>query len=388
MNLIGKNKGILLGVITLLVLSLAMVGCGKLVSSKLDPSTVSEISGNGDRTLIITRGGKLWVSGWSGDGEVGLISRGEEPVKLADGVKQAITLHRSSVYLTEDGKLWVMGNAQDFKVFPAAVDSDSGNHRSYILKTEVMSGVSKIAAGRDHVLILKDDGELLGFGDNTFGQLGSEHLARLETTAHDVADMFAGEDRSYFLTQDGQLFASGSNGWGELGFGEWGLIDNAHHRPIVHAMPQQIAIDVKSVFAAPKRTLILKNDGGLYQLGLNLDDIYGNGQEISDEPVLIAEQVQKMAVATIDAGDLVVVLKQDGSLQGFGAAVDELVPGASTDDWVEIQSSVQDFWVTPHLFVKTTDGKMRAAGALKGLQVPAITSGNLGQLVGWTWPED
>lgn len=92
-----------------------------------------------------------------------------------------------------------------------------------------------------------------------------------------------------------------------------------------------------------------------------------------------------MGIATIDAGDLVVVLRQDGSLYGYGAAVDELVPGASTDGWVEIASSVEDFWVTPHLFVKTTDGKMRAAGALKGLQVPPITSGDYGQLAGWTW---
>ena len=63
-----------------------------------------------------------------------------------------------------------------------------------------------------------------------------------------------------------------------------------------------MAADVRSVFAAPQRTLILKNDGRLYQLGLNLDDIYGNGQELSAEPIFIADQVQKMGIATIGAG--------------------------------------------------------------------------------------
>ncbi len=387
MNSIGKNKSILLGVVALLALGLALIGYRVLTTKKLDPATVTEISGNGDRTLIVTSNSELWASGWSGDGELGIVSRGGKPIKLADGVKQAVALPRSTVYLTETGELWVMGNDQDFKVFPEAVEKARGNHRRYLTKTKVLTGVRKIAAGEEHVLILRDNGELLGFGDNTFGQLGSDQLARLETIAQDVIDMFAGGDRSYYLTKDGQLFACGANGWGELGFGEWGIISfkGSNHRPIANSTPKKVADDVRSVFAAPQRTLILKNDGRLYQLGLNLDDIYSNGDELSAEPILIADQVQKMAIATIDAGDLLVVLRQDGSLYGYGGAVDELVPGASTDGWVEIASSVQDFWVTPHLFVKTTDGKMRAAGALKGLQVPPITLGDYGQLAGWTW---
>ncbi len=136
--------------------------------------------------------------------------------------------------MTEDSKLWVMGDGHDFVVFPAAVESNLGNHRRYVLKTEVMSDV------------------LLGFGDNTFGQLGSEYLARLEVIAQGVVDMFAGEDRSYYLTQDGQLLACGANGWGELGFGEWGIISfkGSNHRPIAHSTPQKMADDVRSVFAA------------------------------------------------------------------------------------------------------------------------------------------
>ena len=201
-----------------------------------------------------------------------------------------------------------MGHGGDFRVFPAAVEANLGNHRRYILKTEVMGDVSKIAAGKEHMLILKTDGELLGFGENALGQLGRERLARLETIAQGVVDMFAGEDRSYYLTQDGQLFACGANRWGELGFGEWGLVDNPYNVPISHSTPQPVATNVQSVFAGRNRTLILKNDGRLYQLGLNLDDIYGNGQELSTEPIFIADQVQKMGTATIGAGELVLVL--------------------------------------------------------------------------------
>lgn len=386
MNLISKNRRILLGMVALLVVGLAIIGHKILTVEKLDPATVIQISGNDRRTLIVTSDGELWASGWSGKGELGIISRGEEPLKLADSVKQAITLPRSSAYVTEDGKLWVMGHGHDFDVFPAAVESNLGNHRSYILKTEVMSDVSKIAVGRAHVLILKNDGVLLGFGDNVFGQLGSEHLERLEIIAQGVVDMFAGEDRSYYLTHDGELFACGANGWGELGFGEYGILTTAgsNHRPIAHPAPQKVTDNVQSVFAGPKRTLILKNDGRLYQLGHNLDDIYGNGEGLSDEPVFIADQVKKMAIATIDAGELVLALKHDDSLYGFGAAVKELVPEADVvDGWVEILPSVGDFWSTPHLFVQTIDGKMRAAGSL--VDYGSMPSGDLGQLVGWSW---
>lgn len=55
-----------------------------------------------------------------------------------------------------------MGHGGDFRVFPAAVEANLGNHRRYILKTEVLSDVSKIAAGKAHVLILKHDGEFEG----------------------------------------------------------------------------------------------------------------------------------------------------------------------------------------------------------------------------------
>ncbi|NLW16394.1 MAG: hypothetical protein GX033_01850 [Firmicutes bacterium] len=244
---IRKNKIMLLGVAILLVLSLVLTGCKALKAKKLDPATVTEISGNGDRALIVTSNSELWASGWSSNGELGIVSRGEKPVKLADGVKQAIALPRSTIYLAEDGTLWVMGNDQDFKVFPEAVEKARGNHRRYLTKTKVLTGVRKIAAGEEHVLILRDNGELLGFGDNTFGQLGSDQLARLETIAQDVIDMFAGGDRSYYLTKDGQLFACGANGWGELGFGEWGIISfkGSNHRPIAHSTPQKMADDVK-----------------------------------------------------------------------------------------------------------------------------------------------
>ena len=83
-----------------------------------------------------------------------------------------------------------------------------------------------MSAGEDHSLALTSTGQVLAWGDNTFGELGNG-----TTTAGDfsvkvklpkgtkVTAVSAGYDFSLALTSTGQVLAWGSNGGGELGNG-------------------------------------------------------------------------------------------------------------------------------------------------------------------------
>jgi alpha-tubulin suppressor-like RCC1 family protein len=83
--------------------------------------------------------------------------------------------------------------------------------------------VTKVAAGSDHSLFLKNDGSLWAMGYNNCGQLGDgtyNNTNRPEQiVAGGVTAITAGGFHSLFLKSDGSLWAMGDNSDGQLGDG-------------------------------------------------------------------------------------------------------------------------------------------------------------------------
>ena len=90
--------------------------------------------------------------------------------------------------------------------------------------------VVDVAAGYEHGLALTDDGRLLAWGDNTYGQLGDgtfdPHETPVEITIAGASDVVAvaasGSNSSMALTLDGDVYVWGSNSQGQLGTGAAG----------------------------------------------------------------------------------------------------------------------------------------------------------------------
>ena len=100
-----------------------------------------------------------------------------------------------------------------------------------------LSGVKAIAAGQGHSLALMDDGTVMAWGRNDVGQLGIGTTTGPETCMSElpcsttpiqvkglsgVKAIATGYDHSLALLNDGTVLAWGRNQWGELGTGATG----------------------------------------------------------------------------------------------------------------------------------------------------------------------
>lgn len=74
-----------------------------------------------------------------------------------------------SLIVASDGTLW----AADFNNIKVVTgESGDTNLLKYAVEHQVTHNVQNVVLGLKHVLVLKTDGTLWGFGDNNLGQLG------------------------------------------------------------------------------------------------------------------------------------------------------------------------------------------------------------------------
>ncbi|MGA2028645.1 MAG: hypothetical protein ABSG87_01030 [Verrucomicrobiota bacterium] len=176
--------------------------------------------------------------------------------------------------------------------------------------------VTKVAAGENHSLFLKNDGSLWVMGFNYYGQLGDgifntvvpqgTNLPQQIATSSVIA-VAGGGSHSLFLKSDGSLWATGGNGSGQLGDGTYNQTN----------LPEQIvASNVTAIAAGGGHSLFLKSDGSLWAMGQNYSGQLGDGTYIdTDRP----EQIVAGNVTTIAAGENhSLFLEKDGSLWAMG----------------------------------------------------------------------
>jgi alpha-tubulin suppressor-like RCC1 family protein len=111
------------------------------------------------------------------------------------------------------------------------------------------SGVSTVAAGGSHSLVVKSDGSLWAMGDNANGDLGDgtgiEAHSPVPIVSSNVTAAAAGEYHSLFLKSDGTLWGMGANGNGQLGIGS--TLDA--YVPVRIVPPRQLVVTNLAVFA-------------------------------------------------------------------------------------------------------------------------------------------
>jgi alpha-tubulin suppressor-like RCC1 family protein len=94
--------------------------------------------------------------------------------------------------------------------------------------TTDLPGVTAVAAGADHSLAVRADGSVWAWGDNTYGELGTNSTTSSTSPVHvlgsggtgtlsGVTAVAAGNSFSLALTSGGNVYAWGYNGDGQLG---------------------------------------------------------------------------------------------------------------------------------------------------------------------------
>lgn len=191
-----------------------------------------------------------------------------------------------------------------------------------VFATDVaFSGINVFAAGetnqtisaKDHnSVIIKTDGSLWAWGENSSAQLGTgttDNIATPIQVMSGIESVSAAGSSILAVKTDGSLWALGYNGNGNLGDGT----------TKGKATPTKIMDGVKSVSASLNYTMIIKTDGSLWACGLNRtyagSSLLGDGTTINrPTPVKIMDGVISVSAGTFHT----VAVKTDGTLWTWG----------------------------------------------------------------------
>ena len=161
------------------------------------------------RNYAIKEDGTLWTWSWK-DGSCEQIM---EDVASVD----AAACNNHALILKKDGSLWYIGHNYGgyfYRKFKSLNDREL-----YPAPDKIMEDVKEAKNGADHCIVLKNDGTVLTFGNNSFGQCGiPEDNGRYGCWADDpirVMDgcnaVFASGDASFAQKINKEVYAWGTN---------------------------------------------------------------------------------------------------------------------------------------------------------------------------------
>jgi alpha-tubulin suppressor-like RCC1 family protein len=167
-----------------------------------------------------------------------------------------------------------------------------------------LSGVTAIAAGGDTSLALLNNGTVMAWGANEFGQLGDGSLTQSDlpvavTGLSGVSSIAVG-GASLALLNDGTLMAWGSNISGQLGIGT--NMGPSECFPLNFCSTTPVAVNglehVAAIAAGGGQSLALLSDGAVMAWGLNWDGQLGDGTvQSSYTPIAVSGLSHATAIA-------------------------------------------------------------------------------------------
>jgi alpha-tubulin suppressor-like RCC1 family protein len=202
-----------------------------------------------------------------------------------------------------------------------------------------LSGVKAIAAGDYYSLALKEDGTIVAWGNNSYGQLGDGTTNERNTPVQvqnlgGVKVISAGRAHSLALKEDGTVVAWGYNQFGQLGDGTTTQRNTPvqvkgyppTNEPVSSSSAASFTWDtwdnnlsgVKAISAGEYHSLAVKEDGTVFAWGYNSYGQLGDGTTTFYRTTLV--QVQNLSgVKAVAAGaNHSLALKEDGTVQAWG----------------------------------------------------------------------
>ena len=225
-----------------------------------------------------------------------------------------------TLMLKEDGTVWSWG------------DNSNGQLGSVTTSTQttpespILTDVAAVAAGGTHSLALKKDGTVYGWGDSRYGQAGDPGPRGIVSIVPDPGSISFAVDSSVTLTNS--FYNSGAATGGNLQIGGSPLPPPKRigNPPVLGVLPPRIMFPLQipgltgvvAVAAGADHSLALKSDGTVWAWGRNSSGQLGVATtgEQSVVPVKASCPVGMIAIAA-GTGHSVALLK-DGTVWAWG----------------------------------------------------------------------
>jgi hypothetical protein len=209
-----------------------------LEASNLEGAELKAIAGGANHSLALKNDGTVLAWGLNQDGQLGdgTNTDSSTPVEVKDpndpsgylsGVSAIAAGGAHSLVLKSDGSVWAWGNN-----LTGQLGNGTSANSPAPVRVGDLSGVEAIAAGSSHNLALKNDGTIWAWGDNTAsqgsrigGQLGDDEITSSNTPLQlsdlpgGIEAIAAGASHGLALKDDGTVWAWGYNQFGQLGNG-------------------------------------------------------------------------------------------------------------------------------------------------------------------------
>lgn len=217
----------------------------------------------------------------------------------------------SSVLFKNDGSLWACGVNSKGQL---GINHTSSLNSFTQVTANISNDVVQVAAGNEHILVVKNNGELWGSGSNYYGQLslgGTTSVSifnKITAGVSDVKQIACGALHTMMVKNDGSLWACGYNGSGQLGTG------NTTNQTVFVQISSMS--NVAKVVCGYYHTLVLKEDGSVWVCGDNSKGQLGNSTT-TNSTTFVRCEIEN--VKDIFCGHYTsFVIKQDGTLWSCG----------------------------------------------------------------------
>ncbi len=297
----GKSKGIKL-LTQLAVLVFLLAAWANFVSGE-EPTA----SANGEVYSIGSN-----YSGQLGLGYVGGIVDMPTLIEGLTGVKNVSAGSEHTLVLMENGDVYSFGKNDAYYLGPRP-----GAYNHTPAKIVGFPGPAKaVAAGKQHSLVLLENGDVYSFGYNVSGQLGHGNTDRNSTptkiealSGEEVIAISAGAAHSLVLTADGEVYSFGANGSGRLGLGnEGGFVTTPTKIPDFYGVDAIAAGGTHSLALTVSGAVYSFGDGGVGRLG------HGDTSDVYTPKVIEALS----GVEAIAAGSAHSLATVSGAVYSFG----------------------------------------------------------------------
>ena len=201
------------------------------ITSKLQPykingsnnRTFCQISGGYNHSLAIDKNGKGWGWGYNTFGRLGdntIVSK-ITPVYVYGNKTfcQISAGHDHSLAIDKNGKVWSWGHNNRGQLG----DNTAGDRITPVSILGSNKTFCKILAGYDHSLAIDKNGNVWGWGYNSYGQLGDNSIVSkctpvsIQGANKTFCSISAGFRHSVAIDKNGKAWGWGYNGYGQLG---------------------------------------------------------------------------------------------------------------------------------------------------------------------------
>lgn len=251
-----------------------------------------QISVGGSHTISLRANGTVWTWGQNNYGQLGTndtVAR-DNPVQVQfDGnvrIKMVSAGKDYSLALDTDGNVWGWGRNTYYEIDQVS--------QTKVLKPRKFSKVGniiKITAGINTSVLLAEDGSIYTYGLNSDGQAGTgDYTARVANKANydmqNVIDISAGAAHVMALKSDGTVWVTGSNRYGQLGINDKFVSQVARYQKV--ELPETIAY----IHSGENSCFAISNTGKVYAWGANY---YGQLGLKDKENRYTPEQVEELS---------------------------------------------------------------------------------------------